>query len=141
MGHIRLGTLPQSKKWRDVVGLLESDAPLDAIAEAAARASEYDLKRATNDPGFQFVTSLLVRLPFLARAPGFEEIALAPLRVDGRLKPRQVDFLPEVSDIDIDHVAARATVVLVNVIPDFRPRRALAGEPDQELQERVLARA
>ena len=37
MGHIRLGTLPQSKKWRDVIGLLDADAPLDAIAEAAAR--------------------------------------------------------------------------------------------------------
>ena len=74
MGHIRLGTLPQSKKWQDVVDLLASDAPLDAVAEAAARASEYDLKSATSDPGFQFVTGLLVRLPFLARAPGFEDI-------------------------------------------------------------------
>lgn len=74
MGHIRLGTLPQSKKWQDVVGLLETDAPLDAIAEAAARASEHDLKRSTSDPGFQFVTGLLVRLPFHARAPGFENV-------------------------------------------------------------------
>lgn len=74
MGHIRLGTLPQSKKWRDVVRLLETDAPLDAVAEAAARASEHDLKRSTDDPGFQFVTGLLVRLPFLARAPGFEDV-------------------------------------------------------------------
>jgi hypothetical protein len=82
MGHIRLGTLPQSKKWQDVVGLLETNAPLDAIAEAAARASEYDLKRATDDPGFQFATGLLVRLPFLARAPGFEDV-LADLRIGG----------------------------------------------------------
>lgn len=74
MGHIRLGTLPRSKKWQDVVGLLESDAPLDAVAEAAARASEYDLKRASGDPNFQFIAGLLVRLPFLARAPGFEDV-------------------------------------------------------------------
>ncbi len=80
MGHIRLGTLPQSKKWRDVVGLLETNAPLHAVAEAAARASEHDLKRATDDPGFQFVTNLLVRLPFLARAPGFED-AVADLGI------------------------------------------------------------
>ena len=82
MGHIRLGTLPQSKKWQDVVGLLESDAPLDAVAEAAARASEYDLKSAASDPGFQFVTGLLVRLPFLARASGFEDV-LAVFQVTG----------------------------------------------------------
>lgn len=80
MGHIRLGTLSRSKKWRDVVGLLESDAPLDVIAEAAAKASELDLSRASNDPRFQFVSSLLVRLPLLARTPGFEQ-ALADLGV------------------------------------------------------------
>ena len=72
MGHIRLGILPQSKKWRDVIALLESDAPLEDIAEAAARASEADLRRASDDPQFQFVAQLLVRLPLLARGPGFE---------------------------------------------------------------------
>jgi hypothetical protein len=80
MGHIRLGTLPQSKKWRDVVDLLEADAPLEAVANAAARASERDLSQASRDPRFQFVASLLVRLPLLARAPGFEA-ALADLGV------------------------------------------------------------
>lgn len=74
MGHIRLGTLPQSKKWRDVVDLLETDASLDAVAEAAARASDSDLDRAAGDPGFQFIAGLMVRLPFLARAPGFEDV-------------------------------------------------------------------
>jgi hypothetical protein len=72
MGHIRLGTLQRSKKWRDVIGLLDSDADIESIAEAAARASEVDLKRASDDPFFQYVTQLLVRLPLLARAPGFE---------------------------------------------------------------------
>ena len=33
MGHIRLGTLPQSKKWREGVVLLNSDAPLQQIAQ------------------------------------------------------------------------------------------------------------
>ncbi|WP_306116964.1 MULTISPECIES: hypothetical protein [unclassified Roseovarius] len=80
MGHIRLGTLPQSKKWRDVVDLIDSDAPIDAIAEAATRASELDLSRASDDPRFQFISALLVRLPLMARAPGFEH-ALAGLGV------------------------------------------------------------
>lgn len=80
MGHVRLGTLSQSKKWRDVIGLLNSDASLEDVAEAAARASERDLGRASNDPSFQFVTGLLVRLPLLARAPGFEQ-ALAEIGV------------------------------------------------------------
>ncbi|SFR47924.1 hypothetical protein [Litoreibacter janthinus] len=80
MGHIRLGTLSQSKKWRDVIGLLDSGASLEEVAEAAARASELDLGRASDDLSFQFVTSLLVRLPLMARAPGFED-ALAEIGV------------------------------------------------------------
>lgn len=70
MGHIRLGTLPRSKRWREVVGLLEADAPLDMVAEAAAKASERDLPLASNDPQFQFINLLLVRLPLLARGAG-----------------------------------------------------------------------
>ena len=80
MGHIRLGTLPRSKAWREVVALLDSNAPIDVIAEAAAKASERDLSRASNDPNFQFVSALLVKLPLLARAPGFDE-ALVDLGV------------------------------------------------------------
>lgn len=73
MGHIRLGTLPQSKKWRDVIALLKTDAPLERIAEAAVQASEYDLSRASNDPRFQFVANLMVTLPLQARSPGFAD--------------------------------------------------------------------
>ncbi len=71
MGHIRLGTLSRSKKWREVVDLLETNASLQDIAEASARASELDLSRASNDPSFQFVSRLLVELPLMARSPGF----------------------------------------------------------------------
>ncbi len=64
--------MPRSRKWREVVELLASDAPLGDVASATARASERDLSRASDDPRFQFVSSLLVRLPLLARGPGFE---------------------------------------------------------------------
>ena len=73
MGHVRLGTLPRSKHWSEVVRLLESDAPLQDVAEAAARASETDLARASDDPLFQYVAGLRVQLPLAARSPGFED--------------------------------------------------------------------
>ena len=73
MGHIRLGTLSRSKKWRDVVELLGSNASLEDVAEASARAAERDLARASNDPSFQFISKLLVELPLLARSPDFYE--------------------------------------------------------------------
>lgn len=72
MGHIRLGTLPHSKKWRQVVELLISNASLEEVAEAAAWASERDLDRSSDDPSFQFISKLLIELPLMARSPGFD---------------------------------------------------------------------
>lgn len=102
MGHIRLGTLPQSKKWRDVIQLLETSAPLEDIAEAAARASELDLRRASDDPNFQFVAQLLVKLPLLARAPGFEA-ALSELGVERSAMESVPGLLAGLSDAITRH--------------------------------------
>lgn len=96
MGHIRLGTLPQSKQWRTVVDLLQGDADLAEIAEAAARASETDLKRASSDPLFQFVSALLVKLPLWARAPGFDE-ALRGIGADPEAARSITGLLTELS--------------------------------------------
>lgn len=71
MGHLRLGTLPQTKKWKNVVALLDGDAPLLEIAAAAAEASDRDLSRASDDPVFCFIASLLTDLPHKARSPGY----------------------------------------------------------------------
>jgi len=73
MGHIRLGVLPQSRKWRQVVALLRSGADLSDVAQASALAAERDLAKATSDPVFQYVAKLLVELPLAARSPGFSE--------------------------------------------------------------------
>jgi hypothetical protein len=84
MGHIRLGTLPTSKKWREVVELLSGNASLEEIASAAARAAELDLKRASGDPVFQYVAKLLVELPLMARMPASDADAfdsVAPVNV------------------------------------------------------------
>ncbi len=81
MGHIRLGTLSRSKKWREVVELLGSNASIEDVAEASARAAELDLARASDDPNFQFISKLLVELPLMARSPDFydslQELGLA----------------------------------------------------------------
>ncbi len=69
MGHIRLGTLPTSKKWRDIVGFLAGNSSLEDIAAATSRAAELDLGRASDDPAFLYVAKLLVELPLKARMP------------------------------------------------------------------------
>jgi hypothetical protein len=96
MGHIRLGSLPQSKRWRAVVDLLKGDSDLAAIADAAAHASEADLKRSTSDPLFQFVSALLVQLPLWARAPGYDS-ALRDIGADPDAVGSVTGLLTEIS--------------------------------------------
>ena len=50
MGHIRLGRLPATKKWQQVVALLSRGASLEQIAGASADAAENSLEHARRDP-------------------------------------------------------------------------------------------
>ena len=73
MGHVRLGTLPMTRKWQRVVELISDGGSVEEVARASAIAAEYDLKRAASDPVFLYVARLLVELPLAARGPDFEQ--------------------------------------------------------------------
>lgn len=72
MGHIRLGRLPRSARWRDVVGLIESD-PANArkIAASTITASERYLRSLGDDPALAQTYWTLVRLMSAARGDDF----------------------------------------------------------------------
>lgn len=71
MGHIHLGTLPTSKKWRDVVAEITESAPAGHIVAASARAAEKDLLSATDDRVFVEAVRLLLSIPHAARSGDF----------------------------------------------------------------------
>jgi hypothetical protein len=71
MGHIRLGVLPKSQKWRQVVEELRLGADLSEIAAAAADAAETSLQNASADPAFLHAFWLLTQIPLAARRPAF----------------------------------------------------------------------
>lgn len=71
MGHIRLGNLPATRKWREVVGLLSSGAPADRVAAESADAAETGLRHARDDPALVHAFWLLTQLPLAARSPDF----------------------------------------------------------------------
>lgn len=73
MGHVRLGKLPTSRNWREVVALLEQNAPVDAVAAGASGAAEVDLDAAASDSGFTRACWLLAQIPLAARSPDFVE--------------------------------------------------------------------
>ncbi len=83
MGHIRLGALSQSKKWRQVVDLLRSTQTSRSIAAAAADAAEKSLQVAARDPAFLNAFWLLTQIPLAARGPTFAaDLRRLGLRVD-----------------------------------------------------------
>ena len=59
MGHTLLARLPGSRKWREVVDLLDDGAAPGVVASAAAVAAERDLEKAADDPVFVEALRLL----------------------------------------------------------------------------------
>lgn len=73
MGHIRLGPLPATKRWRDVIGALESGGNVAEVAASAALAAEGGLKLLAAEPLVLFSLKLLIEIPLAARGPQFIE--------------------------------------------------------------------
>ena len=85
MGHVRLGVLPKSRKWDQVVDELRARRRALAIAASAADAAESSLAGRSNDPAFLHAFWLLTQVPLAARGPEFAQ----DLRRLGRGGPDQ----------------------------------------------------
>ena len=83
MGHTRLGTIPKTRKWRDVVeqvvgGNLASAgeasfvADMPVIAAKTLDAAQRGLERAVEDPGVRYTFYLLTQVALAARAADWE---------------------------------------------------------------------
>lgn len=62
MGHVRLGTLPHTKSWTDVIDLIASGADVPRVANAVVKASRTALHFVRNDAGFREAVHLLMQL-------------------------------------------------------------------------------
>lgn len=71
MGHIRLGNLPRTRKWQQVVELLDSGAGTPEIAAATLDAAKRGLDLAARDPALVHSFWLLTQLPHCARGEDF----------------------------------------------------------------------
>ena len=93
MGHIRLGSPPATRKWREVVALLgASELRVGDIAEAVERASDRSLATAVDDPAFIEALWLLTKIPLAAKEDDFA-VALRKLGIRVPDEPRMADIL------------------------------------------------
>lgn len=71
MGHIRLGTLPKTRPWNEVVLLLGQGSGVEEVAAATSTAARLGFEQARNDPALIEAFWLLTQVPLAARAPDF----------------------------------------------------------------------
>lgn len=96
MGHLRLGDLPRTRKWDQVVELVKREGDAAAVAAAALDAAEKGFKQAAEDEGLGQATWLLTQLPLAARDPNYlDRLRGQPAdRAAGRRRVRDADDPP-----------------------------------------------
>ncbi len=73
MGHIRLGRLPRTVIWNQVVSLIDSGASTAEIALTALEASRKGLQTAHKDPALIYSLWLLTQVPLAAKGQNFAQ--------------------------------------------------------------------
>lgn len=97
MGHTRLGPLPRTRQWKQVVGLVGAGAAAGQVAAATLDAAGGAFAAAANDPVFAEAVWLLVRVPLAATAADFAA-ALGGVGVAVPDRPGAADVAAGVSD-------------------------------------------
>jgi len=97
MGHVRLGNLPRTRKWQQVVALIEGGAGTAQVANATITAAERGLKLASEDKGLVETIWLLTQLPLAAKSDNFAD-ALRSAGLDVSDSPSLMEVVGAFSD-------------------------------------------
>jgi len=73
MGHVRLGSLPRSRAWKEVVGLITAGADVSQIANATIRAADKAFSFVLNDEGCTEAVWLMTQLAIAAKKDNFND--------------------------------------------------------------------
>lgn len=73
MGHVRLGILPRSRAWKEVVGLIVAGADVSQIANATITAAEKAFSFVLEDRGYTEAVWLMTQLAIAAKKDNFHE--------------------------------------------------------------------
>jgi hypothetical protein len=94
MGHVRLGRLPTTRRWGDVVDLLRlsSAEEVGAVALATLQASERRLQELGGDPSLTYCFWLVTRLASASRGTDFTG-AVAELGIEVRESDTALGFI------------------------------------------------
>ncbi|MDR2925978.1 MAG: hypothetical protein LBU76_08570 [Azoarcus sp.] len=123
MGHVRLGVLPRTKAWKEVVGLIAAGADVSQVANATITAAEKAFSFVMDDKGYTEAVWLMTQLSIAAK----KDDPYAHLRSVGISLP---------DDATLPDVTAGITDALDRAVDSSRKRSDLA-----ELSGRALVGA
>jgi hypothetical protein len=144
MGHQRLGSLPGSRKWRQVVELISGGADVGEVASAASAAAELSLMAAAGDPAVRDSFFLLTQIPLAARKERFVP-ALRELGLNLSDRPSLVEIVSALADAvdrrarskagrtDLGEIAQLAAAESLNAIAG-RELPRLFGTPPESVR-------
>lgn len=151
MGHNTLGILPGTRRWREVVDLIDRGAATASVVSASAAAAEKSLLGAANDPVLVEAVRLMLAIPLAARSPDFGD-ALRRLDLQIRGQPSLLDLTLATADrldevgrhasnrTDLGELAGRALSRTLNTfIGDRLPGLFDASEEDIKATARQLS--
>jgi len=125
MGHIRLGRLPKSQRWHEVIALLEGATPdPERVAMATAFAAHAQFGHLQGDPSLSYCFWLLARLASAARHPDFID-GLGLLGLDARPADSAIGFIAHISEHVRDEVERHPDSGLFGEMASLSLRRAL----------------
>ena len=132
MGHIRLGRLPKTYRWRQVVQFLHgSPSDVAAVARATVEAAEGGLRKLPNDPALAYCFWLLTRISWASRSPDFGA-ALAELGLEARDDDSALSFTVRVCGHVRSQLAASPRSGPFADLASLAMRRALSETVGQE---------
>lgn len=97
MGHTRLGDIPRTRKWQEIVGLISGGAGAAQVANGVIRAAERGLQLTTEDKALVEAFWLLTQLPIAAKERDFAA-ALKERGLSVSAEPGLMDVVAAVSE-------------------------------------------
>lgn len=92
MGHTKLGDLPKTRRWIQVMDLLDETTNPEEIASKTMAAGERGFKQAAYDTGFRYTVWLLTQVTLAAGKPNFSN-ELNKLGINVPRNPNLFDIL------------------------------------------------
>lgn len=144
MGHVRLGTLPRSKKWEQVVALIGAGSDASQVAAATMEVVQERLKALSDDPALVRSFWLLLQVSQASRTEGNFAVALsdAGVPVSGAT-PTAADLAAGLTTAVDAWVASQgsrsalgemAEMAAAETLAEFSQPRVLGLFPDRDVQ-------